>query len=56
MSRNPVTASPNMGVGAAARLMAERGFGCLPVCEQGKLVGMVTTTDLLRRLGKVEPE
>mgnify|MGYP001579329994 CR=1 FL=1 len=56
MTRNPVVARPDAGVGAAARLMAQKGIGAMPVCREGKLVGMITTTDLLRRLGKLEIE
>jgi len=37
-------------------VMSEKGIGGLPICESGKLVGMVTTTDLLKRLSKVEIE
>ncbi len=31
-----------------ARLMADRKIGCLPVLEDGSLVGIVTETDVLR--------
>jgi CBS domain-containing protein len=34
----------------AARLMVERDIGCLLVVEEGKLVGLVSRTDLLREL------
>jgi len=56
MTRNPLVARPEAGVGAAARIMVDRGIGCLPVVKDKKLLGMVTTTDLLRRLAKVEIE
>lgn len=48
------TISPEETVGAAARLMSERRLGCLPVVENGALVGIVTTTDLLAELGMSE--
>jgi len=56
MTRNPIVARPDVGVGAAAKVMAARKIGALPVCVNGKLVGLITTTDLLKRLGKVEEE
>jgi acetoin utilization protein AcuB len=56
MTRNPLVARPDAGVGAAARIMVERGIGCLPIVQDKRLLGMVTTTDLLKRLGKIENE
>jgi len=49
-----VTISPDDPVGAAARVMADRKLGCLPVVEDGALVGIVTTIDLLAELGMSE--
>ncbi len=31
----------------AARLMVERKIGCLPIVEEGRVVGIVTATDIL---------
>ena len=42
-----VTVPPDISVKGAARLMRERKVGCLPVVEEGRLVGIVTTSDLL---------
>jgi len=36
----------------AAEIMVERGIECLLVLDEGKLVGLVTRTDLLRELSK----
>jgi len=49
MTRELTTVRPGMGLSQAARLMLERKFGCLPVCdEQGRLVGIVTEADFVR--------
>jgi CBS-domain-containing membrane protein len=36
----------------AANLLRGRSFGCLPVVDNGKLRGIVTTSDLLELLGR----
>lgn len=50
MSAPPVTVRANETVRTAARIMAERKIGCLPVVSEGsgELVGLVTETDVLR--------
>ncbi len=49
MTRDPTAVHPAMGLAQAARLMLERKFGCLPVCEQdGTIVGIVTEADFVR--------
>jgi acetoin utilization protein AcuB len=45
MTQDPLIAIP---AGHAAHLMADRKIGCVPVVESGALVGLVTTTDVLR--------
>lgn len=47
MSEPPISISGSASVRDAARLMAERKIGCLPVTHEGKLLGIVTETDLL---------
>jgi CBS domain-containing protein len=47
MSSPAVSVDPGASVQTAARLMAERKIGCLPVLEHGRLVGIVTETDVL---------
>ena len=42
-----VTVTPDTSVRSAARLMRERKVGCLPVVQEVRLVGIVTTADLL---------
>jgi len=48
MTRGLVTLPPEAEVREAARIMVEKGISSIPVVEDGSLVGIVTTTDLLR--------
>ena len=52
MSAPAVSATADMTVRKAANLLRGRSVGCLPVMEDGDLVGIVTTTDLLERIGR----
>lgn len=54
MSKPLITASPDMRAGDATKLMFERNIKKLPVVENGRLVGLVTLTDLLRSPGVVQ--
>jgi signal-transduction protein with cAMP-binding, CBS, and nucleotidyltransferase domain len=54
MTKPLITASPNMRAGDAAKLMFERNIKKLPIVQDGKLVGLVTLTDLLRTEGVIE--
>ena len=47
-----VSATPETTVRQAANLMRGRTIGCLPVVDEGRLVGIVTTTDVLEQLGR----
>ena len=47
MSRHPVTASPDIDTRDAAQLMLKNAVSCLPIVENGRLVGIVTSRDLL---------
>ena len=47
MSAEPVAVSPDDSVHEAARTMAGRKIGCLPVVQGGELIGIVTETDVL---------
>jgi acetoin utilization protein AcuB len=46
MEKDVVTVGENEIVEEAARIMADRGIGCLPVMRGKLLVGMITDTDL----------
>lgn len=48
MTRNPFSVTPSTSLKDAAKLLAERKFGALPVVEGDRLVGILTNTDLLR--------
>ena len=52
MSAPTVAAAPGTTLRGAANLMRGRTIGCLAILEDGKLVGIVTTTDLLELLGR----
>lgn len=47
MTTSPAVTVPDEEVAHAAARMAARKIGCLPVVQHGRLVGMVTTSDLL---------
>ncbi|WP_289041123.1 CBS domain-containing protein [uncultured Aliiroseovarius sp.] len=48
--RTPVTiVCPGTSVRAAAALMAELDLGALPVCDNGRLVGILTDRDIVTR-------
>lgn len=49
MTAEVTTVQPGTGLAQAARLMLERKFGCLPVCDEaGALVGIMTEADFVR--------
>ena len=50
MTRSPVTISPFDTIDHAAREMYDRKIGCLPVVDDGELVGIVTSSDMMRAL------
>ncbi len=50
MTREPLTVRPEQPIFEAAALLYDRSFGCLPVVENGELLGILTTTDMLRLL------
>lgn len=54
MSRDVVTVAPDATLRRAAGVMRGRSVGCLPVLDDGHLVGIVTTSDLLTALAKGE--
>jgi acetoin utilization protein AcuB len=50
MSREAVTARPDDPIEEAANRMREKRIGCLPVVEDGTLVGILTSSDVMEAL------
>ncbi|HLY60547.1 MAG TPA: CBS domain-containing protein [Terriglobia bacterium] len=53
MTRDPMTLKPSQDVADAAEIFSTKRFGCLPVVDDGKLVGIITTTDMLRLMARI---
>jgi len=52
MTPDPISVSESMSVKEAAELFNTHNFQSLPVVKEGKLVGIVTTRDLINYLGE----
>ena len=50
MTRDPLTVKANESMFEVATTLHAKRIGCLPVVENGELVGIITTTDLLALL------
>jgi acetoin utilization protein AcuB len=48
MTNGPIIVSPRQDAKEAAVLMLDHKIGALPVIDGGKLIGIITETDLLR--------
>jgi CBS domain-containing protein len=48
MTRDPETIEPSDSTGKAAAIMIHGGFRHLPVCDDGKPVGIVSIRDLMK--------
>lgn len=59
MTKDVITVTPDTPLEQAARIMAEKHLGGLPVLEGGKVIGIITETDILlgfsEVLGAFEP-
>ena len=52
MTRTVITVGPDRDAGDAARLMLEHRIGGLPVMDAGRVVGILTETDIVRAFVK----
>ncbi|UII75251.1 CBS domain-containing protein [Flagellimonas sp. HMM57] len=50
MARDVVSVSSNTTIKEVAQFLAQKEFHAVPVVDEGKLVGIVTTTDLINYL------
>jgi len=50
MTSHVFTVGPSIALRAAVGIMLEKRIGCLPVVEDGKLVGLLSESDCLRHL------
>lgn len=50
MAKKLVTITPETTIKEAAEILANKEFHALPVCEDHVLVGIITTTDLIKYL------
>ncbi len=48
MTGDPITVAPELPLADAARIMLDKKIGCLPVVENGRLVGILTESDFVR--------
>ena len=53
MTRDPSTVSPSTDLADAVSLLCDKNVGALPVVEDGKLVGILSGTDMLRAFRQV---
>jgi CBS domain-containing protein len=54
MTTDVVTTGPGTALVEAARILAERKIGCLPVVENGRLVGILTEGDFVALVARKE--
>jgi acetoin utilization protein AcuB len=55
MTWDCVTTGPSASLGEAAARMADGRFGCLPVVDGGRLIGILTEHDVLRAIADQLP-
>ena len=54
MSTNPTSVTKDMSITEISQIIMETGFNGLPVVEDGKVVGIITQTDILKLIEKLE--
>jgi CBS domain-containing protein len=53
MITNPLTVGPNATILEAMSIMRKSKIGCLPVVQNGELIGIITEMDFLRISGRL---
>ncbi len=53
MTREMLTVKADQPVSEAVNLLYSKRIGCLPVVENNELVGIITTTDMLRLMAEM---
>jgi len=56
MTKSIISLDPKNTVEEAAHLLEKKGIKKLPIIENGKLVGIVTMTDIMKAMRKIEEE
>ena len=59
MTNSPTCCAPGLSLDRVAKLMVEHDCGVIPVCEAGKVVGVITDRDITCRavaLGRIPAE
>ena len=56
MKRDPITIAPTMSTLRAIEIMREKRVGCLPVVQDGRLLGVVTEDDFMDIAGQLLEE
>ena len=56
MTSDVITTSPDTPLVEAARVLTERKIGCLPVVEDGRLVGILTEGDIVAMVARKDPD
>ena len=54
MSTNPLVVAKEDSISDVAKIMIETGYNGLPVVEDDKVIGIITQTDILRLISKLE--
>lgn len=54
MTRNVITVGPDDPVIAVAQLLLRHRIGGVPVVEEGRVIGVITESDLFRRMVELE--
>ena len=54
MSINPTFVTKDMSITEVSEIIIETGFNGLPVVEDDKVVGIITQTDILKLIEKLE--